>query len=793
MPRYGLVLDITGAQNVAESERGTARLVVEHARALLRIPGLIRGLFLNPFLPFPGQLHPELRASPKLRWATADAFAEALQSGPVAYHVMSPMELGVPLHSIIPEFVQRAETPLLMTLYDVIPLLMPEHYLTNPSVGLPYRRRANVYRQADLVLALSRNSAADGVRLLDIDPARISVVGAGVSDFFSTAEPALGRRGSPGLHSGIEGDFVLCVTGTDHRKNTERLIDAYGLLPTQLRRRYRLVIVCRLTAEVEDAWRQRAAAAGLRREEVIMTGVISDQALRAMYRAAVLAIAPSLYEGFGLPVVEAIACGCPVICSSTSSMPEVLDDPRAWFDPTDPNAIAGSLERLLSNPEMRGEILAKGRAGLRLHTWGAVADRTAAALGSLTPPRPRTQPVNPQMRVALVGPLPPTRSGIADYNAQLIPDLARRCRLDVLYTGPQPPPAMLEARRFPVRALGRHLNPAAYDAIVYTTGNSEHHHETFDAARAHRGVIWMHDVRLGGFYLSRSWTQGRARDWLRDQLLMMYGPRIPENVASQFDRDWQTRYGLGLTKQWVDVARLVLVNSAFAEHLLRLDQAPNAQMPQVIRLPFAVGAALQAQADIDPARGDGRPVVATFGIVDPIKGSRELMEAMSLVREQVDARLVFVGLWPEFHRARLQQAVDETGLEGAVQFTGHVDDGEYRWWLRHAHCAVQLRTATNGEMSAAISDCLAAGLPVITNMLGVRDEYEPEAVVALDSSASADVLARQILQLLLDPALRARQSLAASTHTASHTFAVLADRLLEALETLQLAPGKAAS
>ena len=136
------------------------------------------------------------------------------------------------------------------------------------------------------------------------------------------------------------GPYVVAVTGGDDRKNTEGLIRAWALAdrpsPLGLAGRHHLVIATAHTPDVLKRWEACAEEVGIR-DRVIFTGALDDDELVAVLQGAALAVMPSFEEGFGLPVLEAAACGVPAISSNLTSLPEVLDEPTACFDPHDPS------------------------------------------------------------------------------------------------------------------------------------------------------------------------------------------------------------------------------------------------------------------------------------------------------------------------------------------------------------------------------------------------------------------------------------------------------------------------
>ena len=192
---HGLILDIQGAQSVHHAERGIARYVAEHAAALLTSPGVVRRLALNPLVAFPGHLSASLLTSPLLIWNTATEFTRAEQEGAVAYYIMSPFELRpAAVETIVPPHALRPDVPLVVTLYDLIPLLMPQQYLADTNWARRYHRRLDLIRGADLVLAISEHTRRDGIRLLDLDPNRVVNIGGGVSPFFRPPDPSVRSR-----------------------------------------------------------------------------------------------------------------------------------------------------------------------------------------------------------------------------------------------------------------------------------------------------------------------------------------------------------------------------------------------------------------------------------------------------------------------------------------------------------------------------------------------------------------------------------------------------------------------
>jgi glycosyltransferase involved in cell wall biosynthesis len=790
---YRLLLAFQATQSAGHADRGIARYVKEHARALARL-GVGDAYLLNPNLPFPHHLDLDLLVDPRLRWATRQDVRRLLDDGdtrPLALLLTSPFEITPWADADVPLGLVDASTPLIVTLYDLIPLIMAERYLQDPTIDRRYRARLEVIRDADLVLAISEHTRNDACRLLGLDAGQVEVIGAGIAPFFRPA--ATGEEPRTRLRHALPeltGPFVLSVVGDDPRKNTERLIEAWSQVPADVRGDLQLVLACSVSEGTRAAWLDTAARAGLPDHGVLVTGFVAEDVLRALYQSCTLHVTPSLYEGSWLPVGEAAACGAPTITSSATSLPEMLDWAPSVFDPTDVDDIADRIERGLADEAFTAELRRRGAVRAAGHTWDAVARRTVDAIRRLHRPRRAAQPR--KRRVALVGPMPPIPSGIATYNAGLLPHLAELVDVDVFTPSPLAgQPTHPGVRWFPARALRDTCTPYAYDAVVYTAGNSDDHHDLYELAREFPGVLWLHDVRLPGLVLTYARDRIGLTDWadrhLQERVARQYGRRRPPSLlaaAASMPTTVFIDHGMGLAGELVAGARSVIVSSPLAEHLLRLDLGPNAPVPPVDVLPLA----FPSRGPLPRAVPHGDPVVATFGHVSPVRGAETLVEAFAqLVAAGVRGSLELVGPIPDDYRAHLADRIESAGLGDRVRLVGHVDDGTYWRHLATATLAVQLQRSTNGESSSALLDCLAAGLPTLTNVASAA--ALPAGVTArVPFGCDAATLAAEIGRLLGDPARLDALSAASRAHAASWGFAAVAERLVEIIDRVDAAP-----
>lgn len=271
----------------------------------------------------------------------------------------------------------RPTRPLVLTLFDTI-VLRDRHYLPSLRARLAVHLLTRLaIRAARRIVTLSADARDDLASRFGVDPERITVTHAGVDARFrpQSADAVAAMREALGLPA----RYVLYVGIDKPHKNLVRLVEAWhglgstgrpGGAPAET-----LVLAGRRDPRYPDA----AVRADTLAADVRFLGPVDDEHLPALYSGATLFVLPSLIEGFGLPALEAMACGTPVACARAGSLPEVVGDAAALFDPRDTDAIATTLGRLLDDPAERR---ARAEQGLRRaagFTWSRTARDTVAA------------------------------------------------------------------------------------------------------------------------------------------------------------------------------------------------------------------------------------------------------------------------------------------------------------------------------------------------------------------------------------------------------------------------------
>lgn len=261
--------------------------------------------------------------------------------------------------------------PAVVTIHDLIFMVLPDRYLPAKRRYLEAFTRLSV-RVARHVIADSEHTRQDVMRLLDVPPDRVTAVPLGVIDHFSPpGQEALERFRA---RHDLPERYLLYLGTLEPRKNLETLIRAYAAV----RRRgldWPLVLAGGKGWLYEDIF--RAIESLDLAAHVRVPGYVSFEEQPLWYGAGAIFVYPSTYEGFGLPVLEAMACGTPVITSTSSSLPEAAGDAALLVDCRDEAALAGAIERLASDRALRADLARRGRARAALFPWSRTAEETA--------------------------------------------------------------------------------------------------------------------------------------------------------------------------------------------------------------------------------------------------------------------------------------------------------------------------------------------------------------------------------------------------------------------------------
>jgi len=633
--------------------------------------------------------------------------------------ILSPFER----EGVNPWFI-GSRPPLACVLYDLIPLVFSNRYLDDRGIFTWYARQLRRLSSVDAVMAISECSANDFRRFFPDATSRLlnirgatepTFVPSSVSELQATLAPLTERLA-------LQEEFFLYVGGDDFRKNMAGALQTFACLPEDCRRTHDLVLVCYLSSTARE-WLEKVVAELGISAHVKLTGFVTDLELRALYQRCRLFLFPSLYEGMGLPVLEALHCGAPVVASNVSSIPEYAG-PISWLaDARSPQALARAVLDALAEP--RDARLPERLAFASTFGWEKSAELAAGALDDLCSARRSHSFVRPRRRrIAFVSPMPPCPSGISDYSAELLEPLKSRFEIELVVDPAQAPVGIAREVQYrvlrPDELIKRHA-AVPYELFVYQMGNSHYHTYMLDLLRRFHGLVVLHDYYLGGMLDSAR----SARHWTRpavEELEYEGELQFADWLRTGAIANWALHGLAPLNRRVLELASAVVVHSGWAwQRLRRTLDTPVFLVPQIMPLP-------SLKSRREERLRLGLPLdsflICTLGHLGHSKRIDMLLRAVAQLPAAIrtETRLVLVGTGsPEFMALMLRLS-GELGIADLLHFTHHVSLSDFSAHARAADVCVQLRYPTHGETSAALLRAMAAGAACVTSDQGPMAE-----------------------------------------------------------------------
>ncbi len=683
--------------------------------------------------------------------------------------------------------------PTAVTLYDLIPLVHRSVYLQDPAMERWYFNKLDHLHRADLLLSISDASGREGFQYLNMPDSSVVTVSCASDTQFRPIDLSDAQRAHLKNTYGIDRSFVMNAGGTDHRKNLNGLFQAFARLPAEMRKAHALVLVGNEVANEKSHFLDMAKQAGLRAKELVFTGYVSNEDLALLYNACTLFVFPSWHEGFGLPVLEAMACGKAVIAANSSSLPEVVGRQDALFAPRDDVAMAAKMVEVLDDPHFRQLLEKHGLEQAKKFSWTLSAQRAWQALEKLHREFPKTQlrlPLPRRPRLAFVSPLPQEKTGIADYAVELLPELSRHYDITVVVAQERVEDAWAKANA-PIRDVAWfRTHVQEFDRVLYHFGNSPFHSHMFGLLADIPGVVVLHDFYLSWAVWHRDEHDSAQHGWSRALLAGHGWKAVCERmqVASSLDVvNVATAYPCNMAV--LQQALGIIVHSDYSRQLAGRLYGEQAAADWVLIPLLRQPVQKQDKADARKHLGltEKNFVVCSFGLLDETKLNHRLLEAWlaSPLFSDLNCRLVFVG---ENHGGNygreLLRKIAQSPVKDRITITGWADVNSYRQWLAAADVGVQLRTLSRGETSGTVLDCMNYGLPTIVNAHGSMADLPADTVWMLPDEFRDEQLIEALYRLWQDAARCAELGARAQTHIHTHHHPRhCADQYAAAIET----------
>ena len=446
-----------------------------------------------------------------------------LDQGIDVYHATTPFYPCEPMLSTFDA------CPMVATFYDAIPLLYPAHYFLGPADKSIYAFALSILRAATRVIAISDASRQDAVDLVGVPRERVDLAYPVVDGIFGPMAARDVDRTLARLSRRVRvpSRFAFTVSFPHHSKNMENLLRAYALLPESVRLRLPLVAACTVPEAGTVVW-PLSRALGIS-DDVVLLSEVTDDELVALYNRATFVVHPSRYEGFGLPVAEAMRCGTPVITTTSSSLPEIAGGAAVLVDPDDVDGMAAAMLDLDGNEAARADLAGRGLVQSARFGEDQLARSTLDCYRRAVTPPATSAPRRP--RLAVWSPLPPAGGSSAATTVDLLDELAGSCDVEV-FVGDGAQPAWRALGRRPVHhasAFDRRLAQAGFDAVVYSVDATPDHLYVGEAAALSSGIAEVHCPSWSRVRLE---SAGQAGSEARAALEAAGGPAARAELAT---------------------------------------------------------------------------------------------------------------------------------------------------------------------------------------------------------------------------------------------------------------------
>ncbi len=663
------------------------------------------------------------------------------------------------LHQL-PE-IQRFSTAI--TLYDLIPLTFPEQYLGNPHARNFYMQKIQFLKKAELLLAISDSAQKETVNMLGIPSSHVINCSGGVDIKFKPIEISTEKNYQISENYKILQPFIFYNGGFDIRKNVNSLIIAYSLLPKELQKSHQLVITGESSEYLKYEVYSLANKLKLEKNKIIVTNYISDEQLISLYNLCSLFVFPSLHEGFGLPVLEAMACGAATIASNTTSMPEIIGCKEALFNPKKPRDIANKISEVLINQNFKNYLKEHGIKQAKKFTWKKSAQNALEAFENIKNEKKEKIFIKKhnKKKLAYISPLPPKKTGIADYSARLLPELTCFYDITVISDQTETNDDWLSSIFFIKDINWFKEHASSFDIILYQIGNSPFHYYMFKLINNYPGVVVLHDFFLGGmFHYADRIISGEEYIFER---MLYYSHGYPSLIyQKKHGREASyDKYPCNLTI--LNQSLGTIVHSQHAVDLVQTWYGPN--MTDSIKK-ISEGHLIKKISEKNKKNSKKKLgfckkdfLICSFGFIHPNKLNHRLILACKKILLYKNIQLVFIGeKYKGDYDKFILNTIEETKLKKQIHFTGFISSELLETYLSAADIAVQLRTQSRGETSASLLNCLAYGIPTIINSHGIFSEIPNDIVIKLDNNFSDIDLEKSIYKLYQNIALQQEMS-----------------------------------
>ncbi|MFC3750514.1 glycosyltransferase [Paenibacillus sp. GCM10012306] len=652
--------------------------------------------------------------------------------------------------------------------YDLIPIVMKEEYFLKwpKHVQSLYEKRSQKLKEADLILTISQASKSDIIKYLGINSSKINVIYASTNESLFNPKSSEYQIKLLKEELRIDGPFIYSLTGYDPRKNNKGLISAFARI-SQKRDAIKLVIGGIKQPQEQKELIDFAKSKGLSEDRLILLGYVSEGALVALYQECELFVFPSLYEGFGLPVLEAMRCGSPVITSNCSSLPEIVGTSAELVDPSSEEAIEAAIEKLLSDNALRERFIDQGYTQSRLFSWEIVVSKSLGHFIQLIYDEENNKVSSPdKQKLAYFSPFNPQTSGISDYSEELLMYLKEYYDITIFVNQYQPTNKFI-VDTFDIIDINEfHDGMEKFEKRLYHIGNNEYHEWIVNALERYPGYIVLHDFNLFGFFVYTTYLKGQKDNFVYE-LAYNSGVQGEEAANSLLNSGIiPESQQFPLSNRIVDLSNGVIVHSEWVKKSILLNnefKGPIEVIPHGFTLEHNEVSKKNNFSNDKKAREFS---IGVFGNVIPNKRVDIIINTVSrLLETNPETHLYIIGHSEENYQKELYKLVESLKIKKNVTFIDSPDIERFKTYIREIDLCINLRWPTMGETSGTLMRALGYGVPCIVSNVGSYMEYPDDCVWKVDvDEYEEELLLSYLIELSNNYTIRNEMSLNAKKY-----------------------------
>lgn len=647
-------------------------------------------------------------------------------------HLTSPFMFDIELPEVTTDL-----TKVSYLVYDLIPLVMEQEYYDKwpKSIQQNYNERADKIKKADLILTISEASKQDLIKFLGIESQKIKVIYASTNEDAENVKNVRDEEKALLNEIGIKKPYIYSLTGNDPRKNNKGLINAFSNIMNNFEELTLVIGGIRQQSEQEELLKY-AISKGVNKERLLFPGYVAENTLRALYRHCEVFVFPSLYEGFGLPVLEAMRSEAPVITSKCSSLPEITGDSAILVDPLNDEEIESSVTKVLSDKDYRSELIRKGIEQAKIFSWERTVVESIKSFESLQSASHEMimQEDLQKPRLAYFSPLNPQSSGISDYSEELLVHLEKIYEVIIFVNGYIPSNPMI-SNNFKVVDIKENKKILEnIDLRLYHVGNNEYHEWIIDTLEKYPGYVVLHDLNLFGVFLYSTYLKGNTEKFVNELVYNNGNEGIEAGTLLANSKIIPDNQNFPLFNRVVDMSSGVLVHSKYAADKIRLNRnykGPIISIPSGITIENQDVTREEIQAKLNFKSSEFS--IGVFGNVIPNKRVDIIIKVISkLIETNPEVHLRIIGHPEPHYKKELTHLVSKLDMKKHVTFIDSPDIETFKQYIKASDLCINLRWPTMGETSATLIRALGYGVPCIVSNVGSYMEYPDDCVWKVD-------------------------------------------------------------